>query len=1047
MKVPGKSPRRDKQDAKKPARPRKGVSKESNSQPDQGQRFDGERRVVLFDLDGTLMKSSEAWADCSKRALAQLTELAVTPEIAFNAYRAIYECHPSIKGRVGPRGHIFEDVRQEWNTRTSYALLLAWSELFFNLLKTPQLLELKVLKDAQKSATFFEKAEEIRDTWSIEYAPQIDSAIEAFRKGNFSQYLYPGVPDLLLKLREKGIQYNIATEGDLPTQWWKIRAIGLDKPHRKKPKDPPLVKESQLLTTSQAARPRGARQALLSLSERYRGRAAASLEASNVNPPLGPQHRSPLETSSKASQLAADGLARMAGFFTRLASKISEDASGEVQPEFYTRVLYAINQLPDDPRYQLDVLAEFSKWNAMPRIRLAMVGDKHPSDVLPVRKLVSVLGTEIMSIWVKQGKHGKQNLEHAQPKDWEECNTIAEAGRRFLLNDDIWEKRTQHIVEPVRLFFSVIEPARGSTETLDRNVHELLAGIGAVRSGKDEDLRSGARGATVDREITETVSDLLKFIVIDIRSTPRIRPKVIRVLKDLCRFDDPLDGTGVLEVCVGLPKATIELLLAIAEGKGDPTFEYKEYLGKMANLLNVHRADWAAAVIKVLSDAKNSEVVEHICSSTTMSQRYHDRLAALKNDHENLPPNFPLIEMDELFHKMGGCIAQGTPDSSTPPPQSEGSETTIGESAKQTRRQQRIYLGANPEGNQVYCFLGGPKVRNIVCVCGSPGSGKSSSVTALVLGALNGEGLEPASTPKSAVIVFHHELGGPCEFVGPAQESGVVTKVFAFEEELENIRTEYHNLQPNRVMPIRFRLDQLSNEQITRWLGLPEKGALAKGFREARATLRDKKSMKELREAIETTPSLDQKKRKPVLNALRKLEPIVAKAGESTVDDEVNPGQLIVIDCGRGGGLAARLPAWEIVVSVLEKHWDSDRTDEHTLLVFDELHQSLGQTTDSDAKQLSSRLRGLGDRLGLHQQVSIIAASQTAKDFKEGGDLWEAATVLLFHFLRAEVADVPKGSLWQRAKQHREFGDLGNGQAWYCSAGQDPDTVQVRRRA
>src|SRR5205085_11602818 len=142
----------------------------------------------------------------------------------------------------------------------------------------------------------------------------------------------------------------IATEGHLPTQWWKIRTLGLDQPHPEDPGGERLVQPRQLLATSQAARPHRALQALISLSEWYRGRAAASREASDVYPPLPEPHRSQLQIASESSKLSAAGLARMARFFERLASKISEDASGEVKPEFYTRVLYAINQAPDDPR-------------------------------------------------------------------------------------------------------------------------------------------------------------------------------------------------------------------------------------------------------------------------------------------------------------------------------------------------------------------------------------------------------------------------------------------------------------------------------------------------------------------------------------------------------------------------------------------------------------------------------------------------------------------------------------------------------------------------
>src|SRR5438132_1298288 len=90
-----------------------------------------ERRVVLLDLDGTLMDSSRAWKEAATRALSELRlnmPAHCTTKAALAGYSAIYSCHSLITGLLGPRGHAFEDMRQEWNTRTSYALLLALLE-------------------------------------------------------------------------------------------------------------------------------------------------------------------------------------------------------------------------------------------------------------------------------------------------------------------------------------------------------------------------------------------------------------------------------------------------------------------------------------------------------------------------------------------------------------------------------------------------------------------------------------------------------------------------------------------------------------------------------------------------------------------------------------------------------------------------------------------------------------------------------------------------------------------------------------------------------
>lgn len=1067
MKEAAKSVRQNKRRSKRRIPPGKVVSKGSNTQRNQGQQFGGERRVVLLDLDGTIMDSTTAWRECSERAIGQLRGILpgkLDQRIGWAAYRAIYECHADIKGKVGPRGHTFEDMRQEWNTRTSYALLLAWAEssrfppplgsapvvpYYQKALK-------RLLEDKTESALLFEKTEEFRDTWYIECAQIIDRAIEQFWSEHYwtkqrRRYLYPGVKELLLGLRNSHIEYYVATEGHLPTQWRKIRALGLDqKPDPDDPHSLPWISPAQLLATSQAARPHRALQALIGLSEWYRGREAASREALNLFADGGRQHFQ-LQLTAEASKTTADGLARMAGFFRRLARKISTDASGQVQPEFYIRVLYAINQAPDNPRSHF-ALAQW-KWDDKPCIHLAMVGDKHTSDIAPVLQLARVLGTGIMSVWVRQGSHGREEPEPGAEGTWVECDTIAEAGEKYLLKNEAWLKHTQCIVKPARLFFSAIEPAPQSeqesreqpAEKLEENIQQILAGIGAVRSNLTQNQQSGLNLAMV-KTADEVVQDLFGFIVSDVRLS-EIREEVIEELLDLCRFPVLRGKDVTLGQCAGLPKATVELLLAIAEeteGDINPKGSYAQCLDVMATLLDPGQVDWAAAVVEILYE-RPKVVHDQICSSEALSKHYHKQLQPLIHD-EGLPNWFPKKKADWLFGRLVRRLDQTDRQGQSPPPSQSRDNVILGQSSREWEYQQHVFLGTDRKHRAVYCSLNGRRIRNIVCICGSPGSGKGDSLDALVMGALRGEGMGSTSVPQSAVVVFHHELAGPCEFVSSAQQSGIVAKVFAFENELDQVTKEYPGLQPNRVVPLRFRLDQLSSEQITRWIGLPDSGALARKFREIYSTLREKKTIEDLRGAVENTTSLEKRQKKQILNALRKLEPVIAKLEETTMSDEVKPGQLLVIDCGRGAGLAARLPAWELAVSALEKHWDSERKDEHFLLVFDELHQSLSQNMGSDAKQLAKRLRGLVDRMGRHQRVSIVAASQSPKDFRDGGELWAAATVLLFHELQLEVEDVPKGRLWHSAKVQFGVSDLSPQEAWYCSNGQDPDYVQVRRR-
>jgi hypothetical protein len=801
--------------------------------------------------------------------------------------------------------------------------------------------------------------------------------------------------------------------------------------------------------------------ALNSLIEYYRGRSAATRDAVDLLPEDAKSLISALERGAEAAELMTDGLARIGRLVRRLARKINTDSLRRVHAEFYMRVIYAINQAPGSPR---EALNQFHlSWNPNRRIRLAMVGDNYTNDVKPVVALADMLGTKMMSVWIRgQSKHGRVEVEGAggTEKRWLECHTIADA-TRYLLDEEMWNRFTRPIEKPAHVFGSAIAPAADSDESIEWNTIELLAGVTAVRNPIDK-----SHGSAPNREMMEVaerfVREVLEMVVKDIRVSPSERDEVINTLLMLCS-DDPGSDKTALSKSAEFGRAVVELLLAVAMGDtggDDGESRYQKCLAVLADLLHVEHADWAGAVVLVLKGSP--EAKDDICKSTHLTQRYLERLKPLTRKDPRLPRGFPTRNSQRLYWEIAARAAssiapedhRGTRNdqSASAGTRNTGTQSTdggrvvsLGLPCKNLLQQQSVYLGKNEQGDSVRCFLGGPKVRNIVCICGSPGSGKSSSLDALVLGALGGESAERASPLQSVVIVFHHELSGACPFAERAQQFGFPAKVFAFENELPSIRKEYPFLSKENVKPLRFRLDQLPDETLLRWIGLPEERALARRFLDAYGSAKD---LRELRNGIENAPPLSRREKDQILRGLDKLEPIVARRDEPTLSEEVKPGHLAVIDCGRAGGLAGRLRAWDIVLSVLEKHWDSQRKDEHCLLVFDELHQVFRRNADPDVKQFANRLSVLVDRMGRHQQVSMVAASQKPKDFREAGDIWEGASVLLFHTLSVAVRDVPNGKLWEIAKNHHpDFSNLAVGKAWYCSKEQDEARDSARDKA
>jgi len=622
--------------------------------PSQWKSSEGQR-VVLFDLDGTLMKSEEARADAWTRALRRLDGIVHCNEKArLAAYRAIYNCHASITGRVGPRGHVFEDMRQEWNTRMSYALLVAWSEDFsFFRGADPDVNEYtQALKDLLENdsdaSRLLARAEEISDPWSIKHAVAIDHAIAEFWEGDWSAYLYDQVKEILHELRRQDIEYCVATEGHVPTQWRKICAVGLDQPDPDDKRGRPWLKPEQLLATSQAAQPQRDMRALVGLVEWYRGRAAANREAATTLP-AGSESRSQLELAAEAAELISTGLDRIAGLFKRMASKLHVDPGRHVRPEFYIRVLYAINQAPDHAR---DRLAQFDfTWNQKRRIRLAMIGDNHPNDIGPVVQLAEGLNKKIMSIWVKQGSKGTAEIPHEPGWElkWAECDTIKEVSDRYLLNPEEWRARTDCLAKPMPMFASAIEPADPENMLeLQSNITELFSGVSGVRNDFDQSQKNAPDRVLLEqaRRFVQKVMDNIMADIGGSKSKDIVLDRALVIPKEM------RDTALYLEI-PALPTVVAEFLLSVVVGgssAANGSTKNEECLQVLADLLLDHK-EWAAAVVRVMH--QKPDVLRLIKNSPALKQRYVESLGPITRSRD-LPPGFPISEANTLYGALHG---------------------------------------------------------------------------------------------------------------------------------------------------------------------------------------------------------------------------------------------------------------------------------------------------------------------------------------------------------------------------------------------------------
>ena len=985
------------------------------------------QRVVLLDLDSTLFDSKAARTEAWRRALRPIRlKILEAPEVLLNAYQAIYECHDLITGRLGRKGHLFEDVRQHYNTRTSYALLIAWHKM--GMPNDPQADfrgDLATLLHPDPSP-LINLAEEIRDTWCLEYDRAIEDARTAFWRGNWKDFLYPGVRELLRNMQERGIDYYIATEGHGPTQWRKIVALGLNELHGR---GRPLVQEGQLLSTSQAARPQEGMWTLEKVYDWYRGRAAASRKAAEMlrpGNPAGPE----LEINAGAAELVADGLRKISEIFDWLRSKFHIAGGRTVQPDFYLRILYAINQAPRRPAGKL---TEFDlKWDSKRRIRLVMVGDHFRNDIEPVLQLARILKKKIVPIWVKQGEHGKEVIDHPEERErqWVECESIEKAGSEYLLNDEWWTNCIETLGQPTPLFVSAIQPQGGDVLGLHKNVERLLAGFSAIESRFELNDRQAPERDVIDRA-ARFVQEFRRNLIADI-STSREKGEVVERAMIVCR---EASHWPHLKMIAGLQKAAVDFVLSIAQGGGlvVDTPEHQLWLTRLAGLLEGDPGEQQAAVIRSLDS--NPDVVTYIRKSPTLREGFLGRLKPLA-EFGAFPRGFPIREAAGVYDAL-----LSSPETTKLPSESVESHAegilALGLASSRRGRQQSVRLGADHVGREVRCLLGGPETGNIVCICGKKGSGKSTTLGLLIKGALRGEPIERPGIPRSSVIVFHHQMSGPSALVEAVRKSDCTVRVFALENQLQAIRKEYGVLAQDSIQALRVQLAELPCDLALRWMGLTDRTS-AEMFR----TLYEKcqhGEFAELRNQVENAQGVDHDRKREILGGLDLLRPIVASGKETAFSQRLLSGELTVIDFGRGGSRGTRPLAWETVLAVVPKHFGGRESGNHFLLVFDELYQISRPPLDQNSQEMVSRLNELS-RMGRHQHVSILAASQDPADFATAEDLWKTATVVLTHRLDGPANNVPEGELWRRMREFPNFPQLATGEAWYCASQADhPD--------
>ncbi len=1004
------------------------------------------QRVALLDLDGTLMDSEAGREEAWNRALSELRGLIPTDSVSrLNAYRAVYKCHPDITGKRGPRGYEFEDFRQQWNTHSSYAVLIAWYELYgFPARGDDYQAELEsLLRDQTKGPALLAEAETIRDPWSIEYSVPIERAVSSFWAGNWKKHLCPGVKKLLRSLHRADIRYYVATEGHVPTQWQKISHVGLNDIDQVLKK--PLIKQEQLLATSQAAQPRGEVDAMDSLIRWYHGRAAACRGAADRLQDGLQQQRKTLRDDANASDLVANGLNRISGLFDRLAEKLHDE--GGTKWAFYVRTMYAINRDLEHPRSQF--LTFRLNWKPGTKIRLAMVGDSHKSDIQPLVEYSQTAGAKILSIWLRRQGHGDKEPDGGGSRDvrWLESDVIVSAGRDFLLNAECWRKYTEPLRQPIGLFGSAVDPEQKKREgqqeeRLANNLDELIAGIGAVWGE-----RYVKEPLSPEPDIVLTLRKLMddewfKIIVADIRSG-RFKQDVQNTLSSLC-FNPFLRRNKPLFLCQGANYAALELLLSIMAAD-DGTFRNPELLDSVATLLDTADKRWAAVAIYALDRRAN---IEQQIAKAGLLDKYLSRLEALRASEE-VPDWFPDDRLFFLYQRLleerrgtsGAVLVAPQP----PPTSPVGQVDTLGQSSGMADLQQSVRLGESNAKRGVWCNIGGPKARNIICVCGEEGIGKFSTLTTLVRGCLSGQGLPNVTAPRSSVIVFNNDPSGVDRLVDFGLGSGFDVSVVVLDREVA-LTKERLSGKNVKVSPLRFSLGQLGDETILQWLGYDEKRIpheLSAILRRVRQAQTNEMNLDELINQVSKAHFRD---RDSVQAALEGMRPFLSN--ESFLD-ELAGGRLTILDCGRTSKMSKTdtIALWNRVLTVLADASRERRDDEHYLLVFDELAQVFGSKPTSDERQLGKTLEHIAS-LGRHLHISMLGISQTPEELLRIAALATHATILLFHRVRRFPPSIPELPLWDVARRVKTtFSTLAKGEVWYASTegGETTGRVQISR--
>jgi len=283
-------------------------------------------------------------------------------------------------------------------------------------------------------------------------------------------------------------------------------------------------------------------------------------------------------------------------------------------------------------------------------------------------------------------------------------------------------------------------------------------------------------------------------------------------------------------------------------------------------------------------------------------------------------------------------------------------------------------LGESNAKRGVWCNIGGPKARNIICVCGEEGIGKFSTLTTLVRGCLSGQGLPNVTAPRSSVIVFNNDPSGVDRLVDFGLGSGFDVSVVVLDREVA-LTKERLSGKNVKVSPLRFSLGQLGDETILQWLGYDEKRIpheLSAILRRVRQAQTNEMNLDELINQVSKAHFRD---RDSVQAALEGMRPFLSN--ESFLD-ELAGGRLTILDCGRTSKMSKTdtIALWNRVLTVLADASRERRDDEHYLLVFDELAQVFGSKPTSDERQLGKTLEHIAS-LGRHLHISMLGISQT----------------------------------------------------------------------